>query len=81
MTAHDGGVAAHARAVLTTLDRARVELGALDRAVYGAVASTPSPTIDARGGTDLQRGQLLPAVDGHGRRCWARPGRRGAGRP
>jgi undecaprenyl-diphosphatase len=47
MTAHDGAVAAHSRAVLATLDRARVELGALDRAVYGAVASTPSPTIDA----------------------------------
>jgi undecaprenyl-diphosphatase len=46
MTGHDGGVAAHGRALLTTLDRARVELGGLDRAVYDAVASTPSPTID-----------------------------------
>jgi hypothetical protein len=40
MTGHDGGVAARGRAVLTTLDRARVELGALDRSVYAAVAST-----------------------------------------
>ena len=48
MTGHDGGVAAHGRVVLTTLDRAqRGELGALDRAVYAAVASTPSPPIDA----------------------------------
>ena len=35
-----GGLAA-------TLDRVRRELGALDLAVYDAVASTPSPTIDA----------------------------------
>ena len=46
MTGHDGGVAAHGRAVLATLDRARQELGGLDRAVFDAVASTPSPTID-----------------------------------
>ena len=46
MTAHDEGVAAQGRAVAATLDRARVELGSLDRAVYHAVASTPSPTID-----------------------------------
>ncbi len=35
-----GGLAA-------TLERVRRELGALDLAVYDAVASTPSPTIDA----------------------------------
>ena len=32
--------------MLATLDRARQELGGLDRAVYDAVSSTPSPTID-----------------------------------
>ena len=47
VTGHDSGGLASGRALLTTLDRARVELGALDRAVYAAVASTPSPTIDA----------------------------------
>jgi membrane-associated phospholipid phosphatase len=33
--------------LLTALDRARLELAALDLAVYDAVAGTPSPTIDA----------------------------------
>jgi membrane-associated phospholipid phosphatase len=33
--------------VVATLDRVRRELGALDLAVYDAVAGTPSPTIDA----------------------------------
>ena len=35
------------RRLAAALDRVRRELGALDLAVYDAVASTPSPTIDA----------------------------------
>ena len=41
-----GGGAPHG-GLAATLDRVRRELGALDLAVYDAVASTPSPTIDA----------------------------------
>ena len=44
---HAGGEAAPHGGLAATLERVRRELGVLDLAVYDAVASTPSPTIDA----------------------------------